>query len=187
LSFADLVRTWPIIPAVRKPEDLDASIASPSQIVYLLCGTILTIEDLVGALHNAGKIPIVNLDLQVGLAKDATAVAFLERCGAAGIISTHPETLRSARSRNMMAVQRSFILDSQALTNSLRALNRFMPDAVELLPAPAASRVVPAFANAHPNLTLIAGGLITSLHEIDQLINDGVHAVSVSLPTLWVA
>jgi glycerol uptake operon antiterminator len=69
----------------------------------------------------------------------------------------------------------------------LRALERFLPDAVEMLPAPAAPRVVAAFSKAHPELVLTAGGLIHSLAEIDALVREGISATSVSDTSLWVA
>jgi glycerol uptake operon antiterminator len=114
-------------------------------------------------------------------------VEFLERSGATGIISTRPETLRAARKRGLCAVQRSFLLDSQAVANALRALERFESDAVELLPAPVAPRVLDTFASAHPDVVLTAGGLVTSLAEVDALVRAGVRAVSISDPALWVA
>jgi glycerol uptake operon antiterminator len=184
--FRDLVYASPVVPAIRDPALIPASIAAPSRVVYLLCGAITTIGTMVAQLRDGGKAAVANIDLLSGITGDSSAVQFLESCGVTGIISTHPETLRATRARNLLAIQRSFLLDSQALSNSMRALERFVPDAMELLPAPAAPYAAPKIAHAHPDLPLVAGGLITSLGEIDALVRTGILAVSVSDPRLWV-
>ncbi|MFY9780997.1 MAG: glycerol-3-phosphate responsive antiterminator [Candidatus Baltobacteraceae bacterium] len=185
--FLELISRSPVIPAVRQPQHLPQSIAAPSDVVYLLCGSVMTVRDLVAGLREGGKAAVVNIDLLGGLAGDVPGVQFLESCGVSGVISTHTETLRASRARGLLAIQRSFLLDSHAVANSLRALERFLPDAVELLPAPAAPRVVAQFAKTHPELVLTAGGLIGSLAEIDALVRAGIRATSVSDPSLWIA
>jgi glycerol uptake operon antiterminator len=186
-AFRTLIERSPVIPAVRASEHLGAAIAAPSAVVYLLFGNVMTVPDIVRTLRAGGKTAIVNIDLLAGLDGSASAVQFLESCHVAGIISTHTETLRASRARGLLTVQRSFLLDSQAVGNGLRALDRFEPDAVELLPAPVAPRVVATFSRAHPDVVLTAGGLVASLAEIDELVRAGVCAVSVSDPVMWIA
>ncbi len=181
----DLLEVWPVIPAVRDPRDLERSLAARGRVVYLLCGNVGTVGELVAPIRAAGKAAIVNLDLLGGLSKDPTAVAFLAACGVSGIISTHHETLRATRANGLLVVQRSFLLDSQAMANAVRALERFRPDAVELLPAPAAPRAIERIERTCPGLPLIAGGLVASLHEIDDLLRAGIAGVSVSDAALW--
>jgi glycerol uptake operon antiterminator len=67
-----------------------------------------------------------------------------------------------------------------------RFLANFQPDAVELLPAIAAPLVIDRFRESHPALKVIAGGLISNLMQVDQLVKAGVDAVSLSRPELWV-
>ena len=66
-------------------------------------------------------------------------------------------------------------------------MSQFLPDAVEILPAVAAPRVVRRFRNAHPNLRIVAGGLISDLKEVESLLASGINAVSVSDPRFWIA
>ncbi len=185
-KFATLLERSPVVPAVRTADHIEAALAAPSEVVYLLCGTVMTIGDLIGRLAEGRKVAVVNIDLLAGLDGHAAAVAFLGRCNAGGIISTHPETLRAARAAGLYSVQSSFLLDSQAVVNALRALERFEPDAVELLPAPVAPRIAERIARAHPGVVLTAGGLVASLAEIDGLLRAGIRAVSVSDPAMWV-
>lgn len=185
LTLHELIADHPLIPAVRAVEDLADALESSSRVVYLLCGDVANVRRLIAAIHDAGKVAVVNVDLVGGLARSAPAVDFLAECGARGIISTHSEVLKAARSRNLFAIQRSFMLDSQALRNTLRSLEHFLPDAVEVLPAAVAPGVLTALREQHPELAITAGGLVSSLREIDRLVSAGVSAVSVSRRSLW--
>ncbi len=184
------LRTWleqsRVIPSVRSPETVAAACASPAKVVFLLFGTPLIIGDLVAHLKDAGKLPIANMDLLAGFARDTAAIEFLAKAGVAGIISTHQDALRTARSHGLLAFQRTFALDSVAVSNSLRTLEHFLPDVIELLPAIAAPLVLPAIHEVRPTLPVIGCGLMRSLSQIDELVRQGVTSVSVSEPSLWV-
>lgn len=175
-----------VIPSVRTVENLPAACASPSKIVFLLFGTPLIIGDLVVRLRDAGKLPIANMDLLAGLARDKAAIEFLAKSGVGGVISTHQDVLRTARSHGLVTFQRTFALDSVAVANSMRTLEHFLPDAIELLPAIAAPLIIPMLHAARPQLPVIGCGLIRSLSQIDELVRQGITSISVSDPSLWV-
>lgn len=175
-----------IVAAVRGSETLPRALESPVQIVYLLFGGPLNIAEMTTSIRQHGKLPLVNLDLLQGFSRDAYAVEYLARSGAAGIISTHLESLRSARSYGLITVLRTFMIDSAAVAASRRSLDRFAPDAVELLPAVAAPLVLDRIREGHPKLPVIAGGLVTDLKQAEQLIAAGIDAVSLSSPELWI-
>jgi glycerol uptake operon antiterminator len=186
-TFLERIDRSPLIPAIRDPRYIPDALQAPGRVVYILCGAVASIAGLVTPFREAGKHSFVNVDLIEGLRSDAAAVAFLRDCGVAGVISTHTETLRAARSHGLMAIQRSFLLDSQAAATALRSLERFRPDAVELLPAPAAPYVIEQLSAKHPGVVPTAGGLIRSLAQIDELVRIGIRAVSVSDASLWIA
>lgn len=175
-----------VIPAPRLLEHIPRAIASPAAIVFLLCGTPVTIGDAVAELIDKGKLPIANLDLLQGFSQHVQAVEFLAKTGAAGIISTHQHLLRAAAANGMITVQRTFMLDSAAVENSIRTLRSFVPDIIELLPAVAAPLVLPRLRASYPDLLVTACGLMTNLKQVDELIKQGVSAVSVSDPSLWI-
>ena len=176
-----------IIPAVRKPELLTLAISAPSKIVFFLCGTPDNIEGMVQQVITSTKVPIVNLDLVGGLSRNGDAIKYLARRQVYGIISTHSEALRAARSAGLLAIQRTFLLDSAALDSTLRSLSQFLPDALEILPAMAGPRIVEKLHGGYPELPVLAGGLVRTLREIEDLIAQGIGAISVSDPRLWVA
>jgi glycerol uptake operon antiterminator len=185
--FTLLLDQSPIIPAVRSTEFLDQSRECPGKIVYFLFGDPENCSDMMKFVAAAGKVPIINIDLAAGFARDHAAVSYLAHHHVQGIISTHPEPLRAARDLGLFAIKRTFLLDSAALDSALRSLEQFMPDALEVLPAMAAPHIVKRLHEMYPNLPVIAGGLITTLREIDDLINQSINAVSVSDYRLWVA
>ena len=185
--FSWLLNQTRIIPAVRSPEFLPLSAQAPGKIVYFLFGNPENTAEMMEQVAAAGKAPIVNIDLAAGLARDQAAVSYLAHRQVQGIISTHPEPLRAARDLGLFAVKRTFLLDSAALDSALRSMDQFMPDALEVLPAMAAPHIVSRLHEMYPELPVIAGGLITTLREIEGLIAQGVTTVSVSDHRLWVA
>lgn len=175
-----------IIAAVRSEGTLAAALVSPVRIIYLLFGNPVNLGRMIQAVRDAGKLPLVNADLLQGLSRDAAAVEYLSLCGAAGIISTHHETLRAARNNGLISVLRTFTIDSAAVEAGRRFLAHFQPDAIELLPAVAAPLVLDRIRSSHPSLYVIAGGLLSDLRQVETLVNAGVDAVSLSDPSLWV-
>jgi len=186
-QWRDVLESRHIIAAVRNDEGLDAAERSPTEVVYLLYGNTLNIAQLLRRLRNGRKLPLVNLDLLAGFSRDSINAEYLASCGAAGVISTHGEVLRASRKHGLITVQRTFALDSAAIEAGLRTMNQFLPDAIEILPAIAAPRVAPRFRNVYPNLRIVAGGLISDLHEVESLLANGINAVSVSDPRFWIA
>ena len=187
LQWRELIEKRHIIAAVRNLEALSAAMKSPTETVCLLFGNTLNIAELLRSLREKGKLSLVNLDLLTGFSRDAINAEYLAFCGAAGVVSTHYEVLRAARKQGLITVQRTFALDSSAIEAGLRTLNQFSPDAVEILPAVAAPRVVGRFRQAHPQLRIMAGGLISDLKEVEYLLGVGIDAVSVSDSRFWIA
>jgi len=186
LQWHDVLENRHIIAAVRNLDALTAVAKSPTEVVYLLFGNTLNVGDLLKRVRQEGKLPLVNLDLLSGFSRDAINAEYLAVSGAAGVVSTHGEVLRASRKQGLITVQRTFALDSAAIEAGLRTIHQFLPDAVEILPAVAAPRVLARFRDVHPALRVVAGGLIADLKEVEGLLAAGVDAVSISDPKFWV-
>jgi glycerol uptake operon antiterminator len=184
-EFRALVQSYPVIPAVRAQADLSHAVQSSSRVVYLLAASLSTLDEYLQALRSAGKEVIVNLDLFAGLSRDSQAVAYLASSGCAGIISTHTDVLGAAQSQALYAVQRTFLIDSDSVTSCMRSMRHFLPDALELLPAPVAPRILPSLRDKFSSVATVGGGLIADLQEADALIRQGLDAVSSGNPALW--
>ncbi len=70
-----LLEQTPIIPAVRSSEFLTDAAQAPGKVVYFLFGNPEEIGDMVHTVVTAGKVPIVNLDLVSGFARDRAAIS----------------------------------------------------------------------------------------------------------------
>ena len=185
--LAALIEATHIIPAVRTPEFVTRSARAPGKAVSLLFGNPEHIAEIVEVVAAARKVPMVNLDLTAGFSRDEAAISYLAHRQVQGIISTHIEPLRAARDFGLFAIKRTFLLDSAAIESGLRSLKIFLPDALEVMPAIAAPRILPRLRQLYPQLPVIGGGLVTTLREVDDLVQQGVTSVSVSDSRLWVA
>lgn len=176
----------PIIPAIRKVDLVDQAAAAHGKIVYLLTGDPENCESMIQRILQAGKLPIVNLDLLNGFSRDRYAVNYLKRVGARGIISTHLDPLRHALSIGLYAVQRTFLLDSGAMETIANQLKNTTVDALEVLPALVAPKIIARVRSISPELPVVGGGLIQTLKEVEDLLAQGLSAVSSSNPQMWI-
>ena len=176
----------PIIPAIRKFELVDQAIAAHGKIVYLLTGDPENCESMIQKILAVDKLPIVNLDLLNGFSRDRFAVNYLRRAGASGIISTHLDPLRHALSIGLYAVQRTFLLDSGAMDTITNQLKNSPVDALEVLPALAAPKILERVRAISPELPVVGGGLIQNMKEAEDLLAQGLSAVSISDPLMWI-
>jgi glycerol uptake operon antiterminator len=180
-----LVQT-PVIPAIRKPEHLDSALAAHGKVIYFLCGDPENIVDMLQRTLDGGKLPIVNMDLLSGFSRDASALSYLQKRGLRGIISTHHESFRHARSLGLYVIQRTFLLDRGAMDSVANQLKSTIADAVEVLPAIAAPRLLESIQTLRPEMPLVGGGLIQSMREIEGLLAQGLTSVSVSDTQFWI-
>lgn len=185
--LAVLLEQTHIIPTVRLPEFIPRSACVPGKVVYFLFANPEHVAEIVEGVSAAGKVPMVNVDLAAGFSRDEAAISYLAHRQVQGIISTHIEPLRAARDFGLFAIRRTFLVDSAGLESALRSLDQFLPDALEVMPAIAAPRIIPKLRQLYPQLPVIAGGLITTLREIEDLLQQGITSVSVSDSRLWIA
>ena len=182
----EVLASCSIIAAVNSPEKFAAALDSPTRAIYLLTGTPLTLPDMLACARDRGKVCLVNIDFLEGLSRDRHAVEFLAAHHVDGVVSTRFETLKIAHALGLITVQRTFAIDSAAVTAALRCLAQFLPDAMEVLPAMASPKVAQRLHNTYPSLNIMGGGLIETVKEIEGLLAAGIHSVSVSDEHLWV-
>lgn len=178
-------RETPIIPAIRNIDHLDRALEAHGTVIYFLTGDPEICEDLMQKTIAAGKLPIINLDLFNGFSRDKHAVNYLKRCGARGIISTHLDPLRHARTIGLYAIQRTFLLDSGAMDTITNQLKHTPVDALEVLPAPVAPKLLDLVRAIAPEMPIVGGGLIRTMKEVEDLLSQGLDGVSISNPEMW--
>jgi len=171
----------PVIAAIHDRFFSDA-LASPAEVVFLLGGNLISIEDRIRDAHNAGKYIFIHIDLAEGVGKDRAGIQFLAKCGADGIISTRANMIRIARDQGLATVQRFFALDSQGVDSIQEMLETSTPDLIEIMPG-VIGKIIQRFSNA--KAPLIAGGLVQTKAEVTQALSMGAFAVSTGKQELW--
>ena len=134
--------------------------------------------------RQAGKAAFVHLDLIEGLAAREVTVDYIAgQTDADGVISTKPQLLRRAAEMGLVTVQRFFLLDSMAIENVSRHLDRDSAHFIEVLPG-LMPKIIRRVAEA-AGKPVIAGGLIEEKEDVVAALGAGAVAVSASNPAVW--
>lgn len=181
--IVDLVECQTIA-AVQDEQHLEIAIHSEANIIFLLTGSIFNIKELVDRVKAVGKHVFLHMEFIEGIAADKSGVTYVARnIAPTGIISTRSNLIRVAKEMNLMAIQRIFLIDRNAVIKGIKVIEQSLPDAVEVMPG-----VMPRVIQEMTNLThlpIIAGGLIDTKKEINDALAAGALAVSVGTNELW--
>lgn len=183
-DFSHLLSRCPIIAAAKDENGLRESLLSPCRVVFVLYGTIMDIPDIVNRIYEAGKTPIVHIDLIEGLAARETAADFIRfRTRAAGIISTKGILVKRAKALGLISIQRFFLLDSLAMTSLKKQAAQNAPDVIEMIPGAMPKIIRQVCENAA--VPVIAGGLILEREDVKNALMSGAAAISASKAEIW--
>jgi len=178
------IAEYPVIAAVKPNENIVRAIKSRSNIIFLLGGSILELGKEISGVREAGKIVFVHFDLIEGLGRDNTAIDYIVRYFKPhGIITTRNNYIRHARDCGLITVQRTFLLDSKSIESGIDMAIKGNPDMLELMPG-----VIPkAISDIRGKVSqpVIAGGMITTVIEMEQALQAGACAISTSNAELW--
>lgn len=184
-QFLQRLRRKPVIGGIKQGTDLRRPLDAGIEVFFALTGTIFDLERTATRVREAGRLILAHIDLLEGVGRDAPGIRFLARqIGVHGILSTRNTLVRAAKEEGLLAVQRLFLLDSEALHTGLASAARGAPDAIEILPG----LVIPQVIHRLPVRQLpplIAGGLVETPEEVRQILASGILAVSTSCEELW--
>lgn len=173
-----------ILPAVRKMRDLEKLLNMSYGYIVLLDSHISQIKPILELVQSHGKKMLLHADLIEGLKNDEYAAEFLcQIMKPAGLISTRASVIAKTKSNGLLAIQRLFMLDTNALEKSYKLLERTQPDYIEVLPG-----IMPQMigeVRERTGLPIFAGGLIRSVSDVEQAIAAGAAAVTTSREALW--
>lgn len=180
MSFKD----QKILPAVRNMKQFDRFLKSPYEYGVLLDSHIAQLKSIVRTAERSGKKLFLHVDLIQGLKHDEYATEFLcQEIKPAGLISTRMNVIAKAKQKGIIAVQRLFLLDSNALEKSYKLIQKVEPDYIEVLPG-----IIPQIineVNRQTGVPIFAGGLIRTVEEVEQAIAAGAVTVTTSRQELW--
>lgn len=184
MKAIELLETSPVIAAVKNDSGLKRCFESECQVVFILYGNICNIGSIVKQVKEHGKYAFVHADLAQGLSSKEIAVDFIkENTKADGIISTKPLLVKRAVELGLFGVQRTFIIDSLAMTTMKKQIDTFHPDLVEVMPG-IMPKVLKAM-RAYTDIPIIAGGLISDKKDIMAAFSAGADAISTTREELW--
>lgn len=172
-----------VIAAVRTQEELLRAAQSEVKIVFDLNPNILTLENSIKILHEAGKKCFIHLDLADGIGKDRSGIAYAKNLGVDGIISTRTGIIKAARELGVFTVQRFFIVDSHSIDTTVEALKSSKAQMIEIMPG-SVLKVISRMKETI-EVPIIAGGLIETEKEAVEAVKSGASAVSTGAQSLW--
>lgn len=175
-----------VIPSVRSLRELSATQGCSSPAILLSNAHIGNLEALSRKLHDEGKKVLVHTDLLGGFRPDREGIKLLRNMfHVDGIFSQNAQVVSAGHKQGMWAVQRLFLMDSRSLERSVEILKESRPDGVEVLPGVLAARYAESFAGTGRPYVSIAGGMVASREEAEQLFQAGYQAITSSNPQLW--
>ncbi len=172
-----------IFAAVRTEEELDLAISSEIETVFMLSTNIEEVGAQIEKAHKKGKKLFVHIDLAEGVGKDEYGIRYLKNLGVDGIISTRTNLIKQAKKAGIYTVQRFFIVDSHSVGTTLDAIKIGKPDMIEIMPG-IVTKVIKRI-QEETDAPIVAGGLFSSIEEMEKALEDGASGVSASTKTLW--
>ncbi|MEK0312667.1 glycerol-3-phosphate responsive antiterminator [Cohnella sp. 56] len=173
-----------ILPAARKAKDLEKLLALPYEWIVLLDMHVGQLQPLVQLAKSHGKKPIVHADLIEGLKNDEYAAEYIcQMARPAGVVSTRAGVIAKTKKNGLLAIQRMFLLDTNALEKSYAMFERTKPDYIEVLPGVIPHMIAEVYART--GIPIFAGGLIRTEDDVERALQAGASAVTTSDRELW--
>lgn len=182
-KLKELLEKNPIIPSVNNMGDLKEAIDTNSDIVFILCGNIINIGNIVKQVKDAGKLIFVNIDLIDGLSNNNTAIQYLKKyTDVDGIISSKAPLLRTAKEYGYYTIHRFFLIDSISYRNLQKLLLISEANCIQILPG--WPKVI-SWLYETINTPIIAGGLVCDKEEVINALKSGAISISTSNTEIW--
>lgn len=172
-----------IIAAVRTEKELDDALKSDVGIIFYLTPDLHMVEGMATRVHDNGKKLFIHLDLATGIGKDKSGIMYVKNAGIDGIISTRVNIIKAARECGVFTVQRFFIVDSHSIDTTVEAVKASKADMIEVMPG-IIPKVIKRLRKTL-DVPIIAGGIVDSAEEIEDIINSGATAISTGKNELW--
>lgn len=183
LKLIDMVESQ-IIASVKDTESLEVAIKSKANIIFLLSGNIMNIEEYINRIKSCNKFVFIHLDLIDGLTSSKSGLDYIAtKLKPTGIISTKASAIKHANELGLTTIQRIFLIDNAAIKKGVEMANSCSPDAIEILPG-----VIPKiidYISSNSKFHVIAGGLIDNFDEVHTALQNGALAVSSGNPSMW--
>lgn len=184
MNAKDILKSGPLMIASSKIEDLKEAINSNVGAVMLVEAKLNELLEEEFRKLKKKKPIFIDIDLLKGLSNDKEGIDFIKKyVNPAGIVSTKSSVIKSAKKRDLITIQRIFIIDTKSLNKALESVKENDPDIVEIMPALACSIV--AVIKELTNKPVIISGLVNSKEQILDGLNSGADGISFGKKDLW--
>ncbi|MGD1823007.1 MAG: glycerol-3-phosphate responsive antiterminator [Pleomorphochaeta sp.] len=179
----DLIKKGMIIPSIKNNEGLSEVLISEHEVVFLLYGDLLNIEEIITKLKNKGKTVFVNVDLLVGFSSKDIVIKYLyQKLNIDGIISSKSALILEAKKYGLITIHKFFLIDSFSYKNMYAQLKKSKPDMLEIVPG--WDRII-EWTNRHVDIPIIAGGLVCKKDMIRNAFKSGATAIATTNSSIW--
>jgi len=173
-----------ILPAARDLKDFEKLLESPYEYGVILEMHIAQLKSVYELARKRNKKMFLHVDLVQGMKNDEYATEYLcQEIRPAGLISTRSSVILKAKQKGVIAIQRMFLLDTNALEKSYALLKKTKPDFIEVLPGAMPKMIAEVYGETQ--IPILAGGLIRSVEDVQRAIAAGATAITTSNRTLW--
>lgn len=173
-----------IIPAINNMKNFEKMLDSRYEYGVFLDMHISALKSVFSLAKKHHKKMFLHADLIQGLKNDEYGAEFLcQQIKPYGLISTRSSAVLKAKQNGILAIQRVFIIDSNALKRSISLVDKTKPDYIEILPG-----LIPKIIKQMKEKTgkeVFAGGLIETAEEVMNALESGACAVTTSNTSLW--
>lgn len=173
-----------VIPAIRGFKELELALASESEVIFLLEGELIHLQQIVDRIKQFKKRIFLHLEMVKGIKDDEASIHYLSKIiKIDGVISTRTACLLHAKKYGLCAVQRGFLIDSHSIKTIIHSASQVKPDYIELMPSFAHSKI--NMIREETGTDIILGGFIDREEDLPVLFAAGAVAVSTSKTGLW--
>lgn len=173
-----------ILPAVRQIKDLEKLLHSSYEYIVILDIHVGQLKSVVALAKQYCKKVFLHVDLIHGLQSDAYATEYVcQEFRPYGVLSTKSSVIMKAKQKGVVAIQRVFLIDSSAMEKSCVLLEKTKPDYIEVLPG--ALTDVIAEMKERTGLSILAGGFIRTVDDVERALAAGATAITTSKKELW--
>ncbi|MEQ6375645.1 glycerol-3-phosphate responsive antiterminator [Bacillaceae bacterium S4-13-56] len=173
-----------IIPAIRTVRELEKIFDTNYEYAVFLDLHIAQVKNVITIAKQNGKKMLLHVDMIHGLKHDEYATEFLiQEIKPDGLISTRSNVIKKAKQKNVLSIQRLFLLDQSALDKSIQLIQKTEPDYIEVLPG-----IIPPLIKEVKEITgkpVLAGGFIRTYSDVERALEAGASGITTSNQELW--
>ncbi|MGM0501067.1 MAG: glycerol-3-phosphate responsive antiterminator [Bacillota bacterium] len=175
----------PIIAAIKDLDDLKEVPRDKVDVIFILRSKISNLAKIVEQAMELDVLVFLHIDMVKGIGKDKEAIRYLSReIGIDGIVTTKSYLIKAAKKKDLITIQRLFLLDSESLRTGVNIVESTKPDLIEVLPGLVIPEMIEKI-KENIDIPIIAGGLVRNKGQVEKILDSDVAAISTSQKELW--